>query len=243
MKREQPRRHDSGKSQGEAGRLRIIGGSLRSRIIDFSTDPRTRPMKDRTREAIFNLLGGKLQGYVAFDLFAGSGILAIESLSRGAGYAIALELLPRASHEIRQNAVRLGVADRLCVMTADAFQWTEKLPAHLTSLAEGAFAPLVPSANRELDGERPYQFATDVPWCIFVSPPYRLWETHTEALQALLERWIAAAPNGSLFAVELDISTPLAILPTHLDWQTRAYRPAMMAIAEKAPLAKPSDQT
>ncbi len=75
------------------GRVRIIAGTHRSRAIEFTTDPRTRPMKDRTREAVFNLLGGSLSGYAAFDLFAGSGILAMESLSRGAHYAVAIETI------------------------------------------------------------------------------------------------------------------------------------------------------
>ena len=63
--------------------VRIIGGKFRGRKLEYSGDPRTRPMKDRVREALFNLLGHGVEGKVAIDLFAGTGALALEALSRG----------------------------------------------------------------------------------------------------------------------------------------------------------------
>ncbi len=172
-------------------------------------------MKDRTREAVFSLLGGKLTGYVAFDLFAGSGILAMEAISRGAAYAVAIEMLARPAKEIMANAKRLGVDDRLCVFTSDTFDWIQNLRDHVEQLS------------------RRFETAIDAPWCVFVCPPYRLWESNTESLRQLLVQWVDTAPCKSLFAIELDESTPLEILPASLEWQTRAYRPAMMAIGEK----------
>lgn len=173
-------------------------------------------MKDRTREAVFSLMGGKFSGYVAFDLFAGTGILAIECLSRGASYGVAIEMLPRAAKEITLNAKRLGVEDRFCVFTSDTFTWLRDLDDHIEQLS------------------RRFQTNIDAPWCVFVCPPYSLWESKTEALRQMLVRWVDAAPANSLFAVELDESTPLSLLPESLEWQTRLYRPAMMAIGEKA---------
>ncbi len=64
--------------------LRIVGGQLRRRRIQYSGDPRVRPMKDRTREALFNLIGPIASDVYAVDLFAGTGALALEALSRGA---------------------------------------------------------------------------------------------------------------------------------------------------------------
>ncbi len=62
--------------------VRIIGGQLRGRRINYSGDARTRPMKDRLREAIFNLIGPSIRGKHVLDLFAGTGALALEALSR-----------------------------------------------------------------------------------------------------------------------------------------------------------------
>jgi 16S rRNA (guanine966-N2)-methyltransferase len=216
VKRPHPKKKLTESEIGDTGRLRIISGSLRTRIIEFSTDPRTRPMKDRTREAVFSLMGGKFSGYVAFDLFAGTGILAIECVSRGAAYGVAIEMLPRAAKEITVNAKRLGVEDRFCIFTADTFTWIDDLNDHIQQLS------------------RRFQTSIDAPWCVFICPPYSLWESKTEALRDLLVRWVDAAPANSLFAIELDMSTPLSILPESLEWQTRAYRPAMMAIGEKS---------
>ena len=173
-------------------------------------------MKDRTREAVFSLMGGKFTGYVAFDLFAGSGILGIECVSRGAAYGVAIEMLPRAAKEITLNTKRLGVDSRFCVFTSDTFDWMRNLNDHIDQLS------------------RRFETRIVAPWCVFVSPPYSLWESHTEPLRQLLNQFVDAAPASSLFAIELHETTPLEILPANLEWQTRAYRPAMMAIGEKS---------
>ncbi len=174
-------------------------------------------MKDRTREAMFNLLGGKLNGMIGFDLFAGSGILAMEAISRGAAYAVAIELFARASRDITANAKQLGIESQLAVFHHDSFRWVNHLDDHLTQL------------------NRRFEVDTELPWCVFVCPPYKLWESQTEDLRQLLHVWTNRAPVGSLFAVELDEGTPLDVLPSHIQWQTRLYRPAMMAIGEVEP--------
>src|SRR6478736_322408 len=71
--------------------LRIVGGTLRGRKLQYSGDVRTRPMKDRVREAVFNLLGPQVAGSHAIDLFAGTGALGIEAISRGATKATFIE--------------------------------------------------------------------------------------------------------------------------------------------------------
>ena len=94
----QPRR----KPFGNAGRspkggqakpvgVRIIAGQFRGRKLLYAVDPRTRPMKDRVRQALFNRLGPAVQGKVAIDLFAGTGALGFEALSRGAARAVLVE--------------------------------------------------------------------------------------------------------------------------------------------------------
>lgn len=198
------------------GKLRVIAGHMRTRIIEFTTDARTRPMKDRTREAVFSLLGGMLDGYIAADLFAGSGILGFECLSRGAEHAVIIELLSKASREIRENAVKLGVADQTSVITADTFEWAANLTKNLDRMA--------------LDERQ----RTQAPWCVFVCPPYKLWESDGPRLTQLIDTWIQAVPVGSTLVVELDISTPVELLPTAIEWKTRKYHPAVIAMGDKS---------
>src|SRR4051794_22495694 len=84
--------------------LRIIGGSFRGRKLKYSGDIRTRPMKDRVREAVFNLLGKQIAGSHAIDLFAGTGALGLEALSRGAARATFIERHFLTAKLIEENA-------------------------------------------------------------------------------------------------------------------------------------------
>lgn len=190
--------------------LRIIGGDMRSRKLQFTVDPRTRPMKDRTREAVMNLMGGTFDDSIAFDLFAGTGVLGFEALSRGATRAVLFDILAHGVLEIRKNCEALGIKDRVIVLQKDVIRWSETLEQNL------AFLRL-----------------EDLPWIVFCCPPYALWESQGESLRTMLEMWIEKSPSRSLFAVELEDKTPLALLPTCLDWDVRVYKPARMAIAEK----------
>ena len=78
--------------------LRIIGGRWRGRTIRYDGDPATRPMKDRVREAVFNRIGPAVRDKTVVDLFAGTGAMAFESLSRGSTNAILVEQRVQAAH-------------------------------------------------------------------------------------------------------------------------------------------------
>ncbi|MFN6130355.1 MAG: RsmD family RNA methyltransferase [Planctomycetota bacterium] len=190
--------------------LRIIAGDLRSRKIQFRCDHRTRPMKDRTREAVMNLLGGTFPNTFAFDLFGGSGILAFEALSRGAKKGVIWEILKPRALDIGRFSKELGLADRVAVRSNDSLRWT---------LDGGLEAP----------EWAPYY---EHPWLVFVCPPYSLWESEGEAIQNAVRTWLAAAPRGSLIAIEMQIETDDSWLPPEISWDVRQYAPAKIAIAE-----------
>lgn len=97
--------------------LTVSGGSLRGRRLTTLPGRETRPTIGRVREAIFSILQHDLAGARVLDLFAGSGALAIEAVSRGAATAVLIENNPRAASIIRQNLGRCGLDLRL--MTAD----------------------------------------------------------------------------------------------------------------------------
>lgn len=185
--------------------IRIIGGHLRGRKLAYSGDLRTRPMKDRVREAMFNLLGNDVVGTHALDLFAGSGALALEALSRGSVRATFIEQHFPTADLIRQNVAALGVAEQSQVHAANTLLWVRRRPA----------LPL------------------DRPWLVFCSPPYAFYSQRAEAMRELLAVLAADAPLGSLLVVEADDRFDLAELPGSYDWQVRPYPPAVLAIGRR----------
>jgi 16S rRNA (guanine966-N2)-methyltransferase len=104
--------------------LRIIGGDLRGRKLEYHGDPRTRPMKDRVREAVFNLI--EPDGTYAIDLFGGTGALGLEALSRGAIGALFIERHFPTARLIEQNARQLEIEDLCRVFPGSALVWARR---------------------------------------------------------------------------------------------------------------------
>ena len=100
----------------------IIGGEWRSRRIDFPDHAGLRPSADRVRETLFNWLGQDLCGLECLDLFAGSGALGFEALSRGAARVVMVEQSRRVCEALRRNAALLG-AKNLQVNCNDALEF------------------------------------------------------------------------------------------------------------------------
>ena len=100
--------------------MRIIAGELKGRAIEAPEGRGTRPMLDRVREAIFSTLAPWLEGALVLDLFAGSGSLSLEALSRGARAARVIERDRRALAVLERNVASLGLDDRVEVVRDDA---------------------------------------------------------------------------------------------------------------------------
>ena len=107
--------------------MRIIAGRLRSRRLVFPKNRLTRPMTDRAKEAIFNILGEMVLGASVLDLFAGSGSLGLESLSRGAAQVTFVEHGEWALSAIGKNLECLGLAEHARVLKADVFQALDRI--------------------------------------------------------------------------------------------------------------------
>jgi 16S rRNA (guanine966-N2)-methyltransferase len=105
-----------------AQRVRIIGGRFRGRVIRFPRAATLRPTPDRVRETLFNWLGQDLAELATLDLYAGSGALALESLSRGAALAVAVDRDPQRVRAIADTARTFGAAG-LEAHAADARAW------------------------------------------------------------------------------------------------------------------------
>jgi 16S rRNA (guanine966-N2)-methyltransferase len=108
--------------------VRIIGGKWRSRPLTFSATDGLRPTGSRIRETLFNWLAPYIEGARCLDLFAGSGALCFEALSRGAKNCTALENNKTAVSQLTNNKNLLD-ADDLCIIATDAYHFLAKTTA------------------------------------------------------------------------------------------------------------------
>jgi len=104
-----------------AGSVRIIAGALRGRTIEVPEGADLRPTPNRVRETLFNWLRNEIDGARCLDLFAGSGALGIEALSRGAAAATFVEHDARVAAALRRQLERLGVTATVVCAAAEAF--------------------------------------------------------------------------------------------------------------------------
>lgn len=102
--------------------MRVIGGELGGRRLSSPPGRRTRPTRSAVREAWFNAIAADLPGAAVIDMFAGTGALGIEALSRGAASAVFVESEPAAWRTLRRNIAELGLDERATVRRADVFR-------------------------------------------------------------------------------------------------------------------------
>jgi 16S rRNA (guanine966-N2)-methyltransferase len=110
------------------GSVRIIAGKWRGRLLPVADVPGLRPSGDRGRETLFNWLQPQLRGAACVDLFAGTGVLGLEAVSRGAATAVLVEKSRPAAAALRASVTLLGAA-AVSVVEADALQWLQQQAA------------------------------------------------------------------------------------------------------------------
>ena len=147
--------------------MRIIAGTHRGRHVAAPPGSGTRPMLDRVREAIFSTLAPWMEGARVLDLFAGSGSLSFEALSRGAAHARLVEADPRVAVVAGENARALELGDRIELLCGDALDpafWRARAPRFALVDVDGPAEPLLP--EEAADGRI---------WDVcFYDPPYPL---------------------------------------------------------------------
>jgi 16S rRNA (guanine(966)-N(2))-methyltransferase RsmD len=140
--------------------MRVIAGIYRSRILKSLKGLALRPTSDRLRETLFNVLGDRLDQARFIDVFAGTGAVGIEAISRGAKEVVFVEKHAPAAALIRRNLESLEIHSGTTVLAADAIRGLEKLAAKRQPEAEG------------------YDF-------VFIDPPYAETESYTRVLRYL----------------------------------------------------------
>lgn len=113
------------RAQDKQGRLRLIGGRWRSRVLPVIEQPGLRPTPDRVRETLFNWLQGDIPGSRCLDLFAGSGALGFEAASRGADQVTLIENQPATCRVLAENIQTLA-AKNIELLQQDALLWLDK---------------------------------------------------------------------------------------------------------------------
>ncbi len=182
--------------------MRIIAGQRRGHKFDGPKGDLTRPTSDLVRESIFNILGTSIEGLTVVDLFAGTGALGLEALSRGAERAIFVERDREAVALIYRNVATLRYEDRAKVMLTDAYRFARGL------VGDPEGGPLV----------------------VFIDPPYREYEVRKKQVCAMLAGLIAQLPVGSTLVVESSRALDDQTLPELDHWNVRRYGGTLVAI-------------
>jgi 16S rRNA (guanine966-N2)-methyltransferase len=151
--------------------MRIIAGEFRSRKIFPPASDTTRPITDRVKQSLFDILTPWMAGARVYDCFAGTGSMGLECLSRGAAHATFFEADRAAAALLRKNIATLGVQRRSTVIDRDLFKWFESVPP-----------PASPTERADI---------------IFLDPPYRFLTDRPQDLRKLAARLAAhLAPDG-----------------------------------------------
>jgi 16S rRNA (guanine966-N2)-methyltransferase len=113
-------------SKGAVSSLRVIAGKARGRRLRSVPGDSTRPITDRAKESLFNIIGGDIQGASFLDLFAGTGSVGIEALSRGAAFTRFIDHQRQAVETVRYNLQATGFGEAAEVTRMDAFSMLER---------------------------------------------------------------------------------------------------------------------
>jgi 16S rRNA (guanine(966)-N(2))-methyltransferase RsmD len=141
--------------------MRVIAGQFRSRQLKSLKGLALRPTSDRLRETLFNVLAPLIVGARFLDVFAGTGAIGIEALSRGAAEAVFIESHQPAAALIKQNLASLGIRTGVSVLPLDAVRALEKLAAKAT-----------PNGDNKFD-------------LAYIDPPYADAAQYTQVLEAV----------------------------------------------------------
>jgi 16S rRNA (guanine966-N2)-methyltransferase len=199
----------------EKTEIRIVAGTLRGRKVTAIVHEGMRPTPQMVREALFSILGNAVPGRPFYDIFAGTGVIGLEAVSRGASEARLIEGNAKQAAEIQKYADRFGVADRVQVLRADGYRWAERW---------------VPPAKSG-------------PVNLFLSPPFPdLDPAKLPAFLQLVRTLLDKAPVESVLTIQAEDGFPPDELPEPETWDVRTYGRNMLLfkVKEAPPAAPPS---
>ena len=192
--------------------LRIVAGALRGRKLTAFVHEGLRPTPQMVREAFFSILGNAIPDRTFFDVFAGTGVVGLEALSRGASAARFVEKDAKQAADVQKQAERFGVAAKVQVLKADAYRWGERW-----------IAPADP-VN------------------VFLSPPFPDLSEKADEFLALVGHLWAKVANDSVLTIQAEVGFPIERLPEPDKWDVREYSRNLLLIRVKGDPAPASDE-
>ncbi|QNH17410.1 16S rRNA (guanine(966)-N(2))-methyltransferase RsmD [Xanthomonas sp. SS] len=197
-------------SRAGAGQVRIIGGRWRNTRLPVPDLPGLRPTSDRVRETLFNWLLPALPGARVLDLFAGSGALGLEAVSRGAASACLVERDPALAAQLRATVAKLQAQAQIQVVQDDALRWLQAPGTDVPADIAFVDPPFADGLWEAVLQRLPVRLAADA-WLYLESPagqvpavpaPWALYrEGGSREVRAALYRRTAATLPGDLHAV------------------------------------------
>ena len=191
--------------------VRIVAGSLRGRKLTVQVNANLRPTPQMVREALFSLLGNAVPGRPFYDVFAGTGVVGLEALSRGASAATFVERDFRLSDGIEQNLRAFRVADSASVARADVYRWAERWQ---------------PPAE---------------PVTVFLSPPFADFARRPEDMLRLVSAVQQKVHPDSALVLQAEKADVLGELPRRDEWEERRYGRNVLLLWVKETPGAPQD--
>ncbi len=173
--------------------IRIVAGQLRGRKVTCDVHPGMRPTPQMVREALFSILGDAVPNRPFFDVFAGTGVIGLEALSRGASQVTFVERDFRLTEAIERHLRTFGVSNLGRMARADVYRWAER-----------------------------WQPPTE-PVTVFISPPFGDFERRPEELHKVLDELRQKAAPGSVVVLQAEESEFLDTLPHRSEADERRY--------------------
>ncbi len=173
--------------------VRIVAGSLRGRKLSYAANEGLRPTPQMVREALFSILGNAVPDRLFVDVFAGTGVVGLEALSRGAARVLFIERDFRLAHEIQQHLDAFDLADRGQVVRTDAYRWVEH------------WRPEAEPAN------------------LFLSPPFPDLQNRLPNLLQMIGDLQLKLAVGSVLVLQSERNAITDKLPVRDQWEERRY--------------------
>lgn len=203
----------------EKTEVRIVAGSLKGRKLTVVVHAGLRPTPQMVREALFSILGNAVPGRVFYDVFAGTGVVGLEAVSRGATAARLIEKDARAAADIQKYADKFGVSDRVQILRADAYRWAERwVPPG--AVGGGASPPVN----------------------LFLSPPFPdLDAAKLDDFLGLVRALLEKAPDESVLTIQAEDTFPTDAVPDPAAWDVRKYGRNVLLFRVKGDDVAPAD--